>query len=307
MYEKVVRLKNSILTRRRDARRRIFFVGGEAFLQKPCGMGQVARCSRRVFITGTLILLTLLVAAARARNPAALIPPESGARLLQYEVVHDYPHDSNAFLQGLLWSDGFLYESTGLQGQSTLRRVDLQTGKILQSIRLPADLFGEGLALVGEHLVQLTWISKLGLVYDRSSFTLERRFSYNTEGWGLTYDGKMLIMSDGTSSLTYLDPVTYSPVRKLSVTMNGRPLDNLNELEFIEGVIWANVWMTDLIVCIDPGTGRVGSYLNLGGILPDRMRTGKEDVLNGIAYDARQKRIFVSGKLWPRLFEIRVK
>jgi hypothetical protein len=134
-----------------------------------------------------------------------------------------------------------------------------------------------------------------------------RRFTYETEGWGLTYDGKMLIMSDGSSDLTYLDPVTFSPVRKLAVTMNGRPVENLNELEFIEGTIWSNVWQTDLILCIDPGTGHANSYLNLRGILPDKMRTGSEDVLNGIAYDARQKRIFVSGKLCARILEIAVK
>jgi glutaminyl-peptide cyclotransferase len=230
-----------------------------------------------------------------------------GARRLGFEIVNSYPHDPNAFLQGLVWHEGRLYESTGLYGQSTLRRVDLATGKILKSINLPPELFGEGLAAVGDRLIQLTWKSKLGLVYDRESFSLLRRFTYDTEGWGLAYDGKLLVMSDGSNKLTYLDPVTFLPVRKLAVTMNGRPVDNLNELEFIEGMIWANVWQTNLILSIDPGTGHVISYLDLSGILTDKMRTGKEDVLNGIAYDARQKRIFVSGKLWPRIFEIRVK
>ncbi len=224
-----------------------------------------------------------------------------------FEVINIYPHDPNAFTQGLLWHEGYLYESTGLYDQSTLRRVDLPTGKILQSIRLPSELFGEGLAAVGERLVQLTWESKLGFVYNLDSFALLRRFTYDTEGWGLTYDGKMLILSDGSSNLTYLDPVTFSPVRKLAVTMNGRPIGNLNELEFIEGKIWSNVWQTDSILCIDPGTGHVNSYLNLRGLLPDKMRTGREDVLNGIAYDARMKRIFVTGKLWPRIFEIRIR
>ena len=252
-------------------------------------------------------ITALILAFGSAGDPAAKTAQEIGARRLFFEVVNDYPHDPHAFLQGLLWHEGCLYESTGLYGQSTLRRVDLATGRILQSIRLPSDLFGEGLALVGQHLIQLTWDSKLGFVYDRGSFALVRRFTYETEGWGLTYDGKMLIMSDGSSVLTYLDPVTFSPVRKLAVTMNGRPVENLNELEFIEGRIWANAWQTDLILCIDPGTGHVNSYLNLRGILPEKMRTGSEDVLNGIAYDARQKRIFVSGKLWPRIFEIRVK
>ncbi len=249
----------------------------------------------------------LILVLGAARSPSVRNAPDIPARRLDFEIVHDYPHDPSAFLQGLLWHEGYLYESTGLYGQSTLRRVDLSTGRILKLIHLPSNLFGEGLAAVDKRLVQLTWKSKLGFVYDCDSFALLRRFTYNTEGWGLTYDGKMLIMSDGSSTLTYLDPVTFSPVRRLAVTMNGRPVENLNELEFIEGAIWSNVWETDLIVSIDPGTGHVNSYLDLKGILPDRMRTGREDVLNGIAYDSRQKRIFVSGKLWPRIFEIKIK
>jgi glutaminyl-peptide cyclotransferase len=252
-------------------------------------------------------IVALILAFGSGRNPAAETAPESGARRLDFEVVNNYPHDPNAFLQGLLWHEGCLYESTGLYGQSTLRRVDFPTGKILKSISLPSELFGEGLAMVGDRLIQLTWKSKIGFVYDRDTFMLVRRFTYETEGWGLTYDGKMLIMSDGSSYLTYLDPSTFSPVRKMAVTMNGRPIDNLNELECIEGTIWSNVWQTNRILCIDPRTGHVNSYLDLTGILPDKMRTGREDVLNGIAYDARQKRIFVSGKLWPRIFEIRIK
>jgi glutaminyl-peptide cyclotransferase len=251
--------------------------------------------------------VTLILAYGSAKNPVAETEKETGARRLDYEVVNFYPHDPDAFLQGLVWHEGSLYESTGLYGHSTLRRVDLSTGKVLKSISLPRDLFGEGLAIVGKHLIQLTWTSKIGLVYDLESLKLLRRFTYKTEGWGLAYDGKMLIMSDGSSSLTYLDPVTFAPVRKLAVTMDGHPVDNLNELEFIDGTIWSNVWQTNMVLCIDPGTGHVKSYLNLKGILPDSMRTGKEDVLNGIAYDAQKKRIFISGKLWPYLFEIRVK
>jgi glutaminyl-peptide cyclotransferase len=252
-------------------------------------------------------IVALVLVLAGAKDPAAGIAEGIVARRLDFEVVKDYPHDPSAFLQGLLWHEGCLYESTGLYGQSTLRRVDLPTGRVLKSISLPSELFGEGLAMVGDRLIQLTWQSKLGFVYDRESFALQRRFTYDTEGWGLTYDGKMLILSDGSSNLFYFDPVTFSPARKLAVTMNGRPIDNLNELEFIGGMIWSNVWQTNLILCIDPGTGRANSYLDLSGILPDKMRTGREDVLNGIAYDARQKRIFVSGKLWPRIFEIRVR
>lgn len=180
------------------------------------------------------------------------------------------------------------------------------SGRILKSISLAPELFGEGLALANNRLIQLTWKSKRGFVYDRDRFTLLREFKYETEGWGLTYDCKHLIMSDGSSDLTYLDPDNFATVRKLSVVMNGRPIDNLNELEFIEGEIWSNVWQTDLILRINPSTGQVTSFLNLRGILPASMRRGNDAVLNGIAYDAQQKRIFVSGKLWPRIFEIRV-
>ena len=241
------------------------------------------------------------------RNPVADTGQELTARQIVYEVVDNYPHDPTAFLQGLLWSEGDFYESTGLHGQSTLRRIEFPSGKILKSISLPFELFGEGIALADKRLIQLTWKSKRGLVYDRDSFVLLREFRYETEGWGITYDGKHLVMSDGSSDLTYLDPDSFAPVRKLSVVMNGRPIDNLNELEYIEGEIWSNVWQTDLILRINPATGQVTSFLNLKGILPAGMRTGNEDVLNGIAYDVQQKRIFVSGKLWPRIFEIRVK
>ncbi len=231
------------------------------------------------------------------------------ARQDSYDVVGDYPHDPNAFLQGLLWHDGALYESTGSHsaGYSTLRRLEFPSGKILQSVKLAPEYFGEGLALADDRLIQITWQSKRGFVYDRETFRLLREFTYATEGWGLTYDGKNLIMSDGSNILTYMDAQTFEPVRKLSVTMNGRPVYEINELEFIEGEIWANVWHDDRILRIDPATGRVNAFLNLKGIVPPEVRTNPEAVLNGIAYDAEDKRIFVSGKLWPRIYEIKVK
>jgi glutamine cyclotransferase len=224
-----------------------------------------------------------------------------------YEVVKVYPHDPQAFLQGLLYHDGKLYESTGLNGRSSLRRVKLKNGKVQKLINIPQEYFAEGLAVVDDRLVQLTWQSRRGFVYNLKNFKMLRDFRYESEGWGITYDGTNLVMSDGSDTLTYLDPQTFEPVRRLAVTMNGRPLVRINELEFIEGEIWANVWLSDMIVRIAPATGEVTSFLDLTGILTPDMRTGGEDVLNGIAYDAQGKRIFVSGKLWPRLFEIRLK
>jgi glutaminyl-peptide cyclotransferase len=231
---------------------------------------------------------------------------DARAQQVSYEVVSSYPHDPTSFTQGLLWHDGGLYEGTGLKGESKLRRLEFPSGRVLKEINLPSEFFGEGIALVDSRLIQLTWQSHKGFVYDLDTFRKLQEFAYDTEGWGLTCDGKNLILSDGSSSLFYLDPQTFKPIRKLAVTMNGKPLTELNELEFIEGEIWANVWQTDLIVRIDPSTGRVTSFLNLKGILAPSDKTGREDVLNGIAYDAEHKRIFVTGKLWPRIFEIRV-
>jgi len=224
-----------------------------------------------------------------------------------YEVVNSYPHDPTSFTQGLVWHDGGFYESTGQYGQSKLRRLEFPSGRIVKEINLSPELFGEGLALVGSRLIQLTWKSQRGFVYDLSTFRLLQEFRYDTEGWGLTYDGKNLILSDGSSDLFYLDPQTFRPVRKLAVRMNGQPIRELNELEFIDGEIWANVWQTDWILRIDPSTGQVTSFLDLKGILAPSDKTGREDVLNGIAYDAEHKRIFVTGKLWPRIFEIKLK
>jgi glutaminyl-peptide cyclotransferase len=250
---------------------------------------------------GLVLLLAVAIPSASSQSTVSP-PPASGP----YEVVGSYPHDPQAFLQGLLWHDGGFYESTGQYGQSSLRRVTFPSGEVVQQIALADQYFGEGLALVGDRLIQLTWKSRRGFVYDRLTFGVLGEFGYETEGWGLTYDGTSLIMSDGSDVLTFLDPATYQAVRALSVTLDGRPLRALNELEWIEGEIWANVWQTDLIVRIDPATGRVTGTLDLTGLLPPDQRTGREDVLNGIAYDPTGRRIFVGGKLWPLLFEIRV-
>lgn len=234
----------------------------------------------------------------QATVPSALLSP--------YEVVASYPHDPNAFLQGLVWHDGGFYESTGLYGQSSLRRVAFPSGEVTQQVALPSQYFGEGLAMVGERLYQLTWQAKRGFVYDRATFELLGSFPYETEGWGLAYDGTSLILSDGSDVLTYFEPEGLQPVRTLSVTLDGRPLRELNELEWIRGEIWANVWQTDMIVRIDPTTGQVVGVLDLTGLLPREARTGGEDVLNGIAYDPDGDRVFVGGKRWPLLFELRV-
>lgn len=245
-------------------------------------------------------------------NNASTARPSTGstnqsARLVSHEVVNSYPHDSQSFLQGLVYHDGNFYESTGQYGESTLRRVEMATGRVVKKLDLPANVFGEGIALAGDKLVQLTWKNKKGYVYDRETFRLLQEFPYDMEGWGLTFDGTSLILSDGTSELTFLDLQSFKPIKKLAVTLNGRPVPELNELEFIEGEIWANVWHEDFILRIDPSSGRVTSYLNLKEIRPRETFSDDEAVLNGIAYDVSQKRIFVSGKRWPRVFEIRIK
>jgi glutamine cyclotransferase len=256
-----------------------------------------------------MLLAVLLTAAVLVVAPARpsvhaqgdVIRPEL---LTRYDVLGSYPHDPKAFLQGWVWHDGGFYESTGLNGESTLRRVAFPSGEVTQKIDVPREYFAEGLAMVGDRLIQLTWRSKKAFVYDRTSFALIGEFPYQNEGWGLTYDGTSLILSDGTSTLSFIDPETYQVTRTVQVTMDGVPIADLNELEFIKGEVWSNVWHTDMILRIDPASGQVVGVLDLTGLLPNR-RDG-DDVLNGIAYDAEGDRTFVSGKRWPLLFEIRV-
>ncbi len=220
-------------------------------------------------------------------------------------IRNTYCHDPNAFTQGLVFEDGFLYESTGLRGRSTLRKVELGTGRIVKFGRLPDPLFGEGLAIFGDRIVQLTWQAHVGFVYDKASFRLIRRFTYPTEGWGLACDGSRLVMSDGTSTLRFLDPLSLEITGQIEVRDESGPVVRLNELEFIRDEIWANVWQTDRIARIDPGTGRVTAWVDLTGLLsPEDVGDLRVDVLNGIAYDAEKDRLFVTGKLWPKIFEI---
>jgi glutamine cyclotransferase len=223
-----------------------------------------------------------------------------------YQIVHTYPHDQNAYTQGLFYLDGHLYESTGLNGQSSLRTDELQTGRILQLHDVPAKYFAEGLAPWGNTLVQLTWQNHVALVYDRSTFQFLRTLPYEGEGWGLTADDKEMILSDGTATLRFLDPTTFKVLRRVTVTDHGKPVTQLNELEFIHGEVYANIWHADRIARISPATGRVLGFIDLTGLLPASERSSPEAVLNGIAYDAARDRLFVTGKLWPSLFEIKV-
>lgn len=223
-----------------------------------------------------------------------------------YRVVHVYPHDEKAFTQGLIFLEGNLYESTGLKGQSSLRMEDLETGKILQYASVPAQYFGEGLTNWGSTLIQLTWRSHIAFVYDRFSFRVLRTLHYDGEGWGLTQDGKSLILSDGTANLRFFDPSTFHEVRRITVRSKGEPVAKLNELEYVRGEIYANIWYSDRIARISPATGEVLGWIDLSGLQGPEGGTNPDAVLNGIAYDAQRDRLFVTGKLWPKIFEIKV-
>jgi glutamine cyclotransferase len=223
-----------------------------------------------------------------------------------YKIINTYPHARDAFTQGLVFEGGFLYEGTGNYGYSTLRKVSLRTGKIVQIYRLPREYFGEGIAIFGNRVIQLTWQSHVGFVYDKASFKLLRRFHYPTQGWGITQDGSRLIMSDGTAILHFLDPRTLEEKGRVRVTDKGQPIDGLNELEYVRGEIFANVWPTNRIARISPRTGRVVGWIELGGLLSRDDMVQTVDVLNGIAYDPVGGRLFVTGKWWPKLFEIEI-
>jgi glutamine cyclotransferase len=224
-----------------------------------------------------------------------------------YTVVNTYPHDPNAFTQGLVYLDGAFYEGTGLHGRSSLRKVAPETGEVLQQHDLDETFFGEGIAVLDDEIYQLTWQNGVGFVYDRETFAEKRRFTYATEGWGLTHDGEKLIMSDGTPILYFRDPATLEEVRRITVTVSGEPVMRLNELEYIDGKIFANVWQTDYMLRIDPATGIVDGIYDFTGLLasaPPVAATTAPDVLNGVAYDSESGRFFVTGKQWPALFEV---
>ena len=223
-----------------------------------------------------------------------------------YRVIRSYPHDHQAFTQGLVYEAGELYEGTGLRGQSSLRRVDLETGLVRQQHVLPKQYFGEGITIFGDRIIQLTWQSRIGFVYDRASFQLVQQFSYQTEGWGITHDGNRLIMSDGTANLYFLEPDTFTRIDHIEVHDDQGPVVRLNELEYVRGDVYANVWQTDRIARIELLTGRVAAWIDLTGLLSAAERQPHDDVLNGIAYDAENDRLLVTGKWWPKLFEIQI-
>ncbi len=231
--------------------------------------------------------------------------PDPASRY-SFQVVHVYPHDRRAFTQGLEFHDGFLYEGTGLKGRSTLRKEDLESEEVLQETELAPQFFGEGITVLNGRIVQLTWQSHIGYIYDRSSFRLLKNFSYGGEGWGLANDGKQIYMSDGTAQIRCLDPETLQELRRFTVHDGGEEINELNELEWVRGEIYANIWQTDRIARISASDGRVLGWIDLTGLLPDQDRTPETDVLNGIAYDSAADRLFVTGKLWPKLFQIKL-
>jgi len=257
--------------------------------------------SLKLFIPGFIVLVAAAIVCLLAffRNPDT---PASWT----YEVVNTFTHDPEAFTQGLVFDDGFLYEGTGLYGKSELRKVELETGEVLQRRQLPDKFFGEGITIYGDRIIQLTLKSRTGFVYNKETFELLRQFGYPTEGWGLTHDGKYLIMSDGTPMLYFLHPEAFGQNHKIMVLDQDSPVWGLNELEYVDGQIYANVWPTERIVRIEPETGEVIGWIDTEGILAPQDHSESIDVFNGIAYDTTNRRLFVTGKCYPKLYEIKL-
>lgn len=249
------------------------------------------------FALAPIVAALVLWVAGRTPDPR---PQEFG-----YKILNVYPHDPAAFTEGLEYRDGFLYESTGLNGQSSLRRVQLETGKVVQEIVLPAQYFGEGITVLNQRVVQLTWQTQIGFIYNQGTFTTQSTFGYAGQGWGLTNNGKEIYMSDGSSQIRLWDPTTLAEKERITVHDGGRQIQWVNELEYIRGQIYANVWQTDDVAIISPLDGRVVGWIKLEGLLTPEERA-QADVLNGIAYDAARNRVFVTGKLWPKLFQIQL-
>jgi len=258
---------------------------------------------------GIVVLVLLALTALNCQTGTVANLPENGSATLKYsyDVINTWPHDTAAYTQGLVFQDGKLLESTGQEGRSSLRRVELNTGKVLQQVNVPPPYFAEGLTLLKGKLYQLTWQHQRGFIYDAWTFEKIGEFSYSGEGWGLTNDGESLILSDGTNRLRFLNPDNFQVRRSISVLDQRTAVTDLNELEYVHGEIYANVWHQDRIARIDPQTGRVSAWVDLTGLLKPREVTDVDAVLNGIAYDETSERLFVTGKLWPKLFEIRLK
>ena len=249
--------------------------------------------------TSFLIILSGLIIIGFCQEKAQETIPTYG-----YRIINVYPHDKDAFTQGLVYEDGYLYEGTGRFGYSSLRKVELETGTVVQIHKLSSEYFGEGITIFNNKIFQLTWQSYTGFVYDKENFLFLDNFYYSTEGWGITHDGNYFIFSDGTATLHFLDPETYQEVKSIEVQAENTPVINLNELEFIKGEIFANVLPTDKIARIDPETGKVVGWINLAGLLGPDQYNPQVNILNGIAYDSKNGRLFVTGKFWPKLFEI---
>jgi glutamine cyclotransferase len=250
-----------------------------------------------------VLLTTMAIGFISAQRSGGPVP------VYGYEVVRSYPHDRNAFTQGLIFRDGVFYEGTGLNGRSGLRKVKLESGEVLQAKPLPQEYFGEGITDWKGQIVQITWRSEVGFVYDMNTFEQTKRWTYTGEGWGLTHDDSRIIMSDGSAQLRFIDPATLKETGRITVRDANGPVERLNELEYVKGEIFANVWQTDRIARISPKDGRVTGWIDLSGLLTPAERAAADaagGVLNGIAYDAAADRLFVTGKLWPRVFEIRL-
>lgn len=267
--------------------------------------------NRAVSLIGLVIIGFFFCSSSHIHGSVGVADPNNNESNVEvpvytYRIVNSYPHDPEAFTQGLVYSDGFMYEGTGLHGRSSLRKVELETGRILQNHNLAKQYFGEGLTIHGDKITQLTWRSKVGFEYDKEQFSLVKKFNYTTEGWGITYDGTNLIMSDGSDTLYVLDPITHREIKRIKVTYEGRPATRLNELEYVNGEIFANVWLTEVIARISPDSGKVIGWIDLRGLSDDFGSRGGDQVLNGIAYDKKGDRLFVTGKLWPRIYEIKL-
>jgi glutamine cyclotransferase len=290
----------------------IVIIGGLAVTQTSAGQSRLAAALSGTWTPTPTNTPTPTPTPTSTPTPTLTATPTTGptpnlaaAPVYGYKVINVYPHDPQAYIQGLVYQDGIFYEGTGRRGQSTLRKVAVDSGEVLQRVDLPPELFGEGIVIYEDRIIQLTWQAGFGFVYNKDSFDLQQNFSYSTEGWGITHDGTRLIMSDGTARLYFWDPDTLEEIGRVAVLDNGQPVVRLNELEYIHGEVYANIWQTDRIARIDPQTGQVVGWIDLSGLLgPEDRAAQPVDVLNGIAYDADNDRLFVTGKLWPKLFEI---